>query len=230
MKTAFHYLLIDPLIVLLVFLYNHIAFQDLGVAIILLTLLVRLVLYPLFYKSLKQQAALRVIQPHIKRIQEEHRDNREAQGKALLALYKEHQVNPFSSFGLILIQLPILIALYQVFLNPPAALNPSFFDLINLNERSIIIVGIAAIGQYILGVLSMGKSDDPAAKMMRNMVVIGPLITVAVLYTLPSAVGLYWITTTLFSIAQQLYINKKFNLHGTPANHTSKIIGTDRLK
>ncbi len=229
MKNAFHFILINPLVVTLVFLYNYIAFQDLGIAIILLTLLVRFILYPLFYKSLKQQAALKVIQPHIRRIQHEHKDNREAQGKALMALYKEHQVNPFSSFGLIIIQLPILIALYQVFLNPPAGLNQSFLSLINLNERSMIIVGIAAIAQYILGRLSMGKGgDDAAAQMMKNMVVIGPLLTIFVLYSLPSAVGLYWVTTTLFSIAQQIYINKTFLPHGTDTAHHPNIIGNSR--
>lgn len=229
MKNAFHFILINPLVATLVFLYDYIAFQDLGIAIILLTVLVRFILYPLFYKSLKQQAALKVIQPHIQRIQHEHKDNREAQGRALMALYKEHRVNPLSSFGLIIVQLPILIALYQVFLNPPAGLNQSFLNLINLNERSIIIVGIAAITQYILGRLSMGKGgDDAAARMMKNMVVIGPLFTVLVLYSLPSAVGLYWVTTTLFSIAQQAYINKTFLPHGTDTANASNIIGNSR--
>ena len=107
MANLFHLLLIDPLLALLVFLYTNITFHDLGVAIILLTLIIRLVLYPLFYKSLKQQAVLKRIQPHIQTLQAKHKDDREAQGKALMALYKEHGVNPLMSLALVFVQLPL---------------------------------------------------------------------------------------------------------------------------
>jgi len=228
MKALFRYVLLDPLVAALQFLYNFITFRDLGAAIIVLTIIVRLVLYPLFHKSLKQQAKLRVIQPHVKRIQEAHKHDREAQGRALLALYKEHGVNPLGSFMLLLVQLPILIALYQVFLYLPEGLNTSFLSLINLHERSIIIVGIAAALQYFLGVISTGEKGDPnnpSFQIARNMIIIGPLITVLVLYSLPAAVGLYWITTTAFSIIQQMYINK---YHGTDTANHPKIIGDSR--
>lgn len=210
MKALFQYVLLDPLVAALRFLYDFVTFHDLGAAIIVLTIIVRLILYPLFHKSLKQQTKLRVIQPQVKRIQETHKHDREAQGKALLALYKEYGVNPFASFILLFVQLPILIALYQVFLYLPEGFNASFLGLINLHEQSTIIVGVAAVLQYFLGVISVGKGDpkDPALQMARNMIIIGPLLTVIVLYSLPSAVGLYWITTTVFSIIQQIYVNK----------------------
>lgn len=217
MTNLFHLLLLDPLLKLLIFLYGNITFHDLGAAIILLTIIVRLVLYPLFYKSLRQQHVLKKIQPHIHGIQTKHKDNREEQGKALMALYKEHGVNPLMSLGLIFVQLPILIALYQVFRTLPPELTQSFLGLLALNERSILLVVIAAVLQYVLGAMSMaGNKDDasPAAQTARNMVMIGPVITVAVLWSLPSAIGLYWITTTLFSIAQQLHVERKFS-HGT---------------
>ncbi len=217
MTNLFHLLLLDPLLKLLVFLYANVTFHDLGAAIILLTVLVRLVLYPLFYKSLKQQHVLKRIQPHIKDIQTKHKDDREEQGKALMALYKEHGVNPLMSLALIFVQLPILIALYQVFRTLPPELTQSFLGLISLNERSIVLVVIAASLQYLLGVMSMaGNAADksPAAQTARNMAVIGPVITVAVLWSLPSAIGLYWVTTTLFSIVQQMHVERKFS-HGT---------------
>ena len=213
MANLFHLLLINPLLNILIFLYEQVTFHDLGVAIILLTVLVRLVLYPLFYKSLKQQHVLKKIEPHIQDIQTRHKDNREEQGKALMALYKEHGVNPLMSLGLIFVQLPILIALYQVFITPPPELTQSFLGLISLHERSIILVVIAALLQYFLGVMSMASNagdKSPAAQTMRNMVVIGPLITIAVLYSLPAAVGLYWVTTTLFSIVQQMHVERRF--------------------
>ncbi|MSR73677.1 MAG: membrane protein insertase YidC [Candidatus Pacebacteria bacterium] len=217
MTNLFHQLLIDPLLKLLVFLYEYITFHDLGVAIILLTVIVRLVLYPLFYKSLKQQHVLKKIQPHIQNIQAKHKDNRAEQGKALMALYKEHGVNPLMSLGLIFVQLPILIALYQVFITPPPELIQSFLGLITLSERSIFLVAVAAALQYLLGVMSMkGNANDksPAAQTARNMVMIGPVITLAVLWSMPAAVGVYWVTTTLFSILQQLHVERKFS-HGT---------------
>ncbi len=213
MTNLFHLLLIDPLLRLLLFLYANVTLHDLGSAIILLTVIVRLVLYPLFYKSLKQQHVLKKIQPHIQEIQAKHKDNREEQGKALMALYREHGVNPLMSLGLILVQLPILIALYQVFRMPLPEVTQSFLGLITLSERSILLVIVAALLQYLLGVMSMaGNKDDksPAAQTARNMVMIGPVITVAVLWSLPAAIGLYWVATTLFSIAQQLHVERRF--------------------
>lgn len=214
MANLFHLLLLDPLLRLLIFLYEGVAFHDLGVAIIILTILVRLILYPLFYKSLKQQAVLKKIQPHIQEIQTKHKEDREAQGKALMALYKEHGVNPLMSLVLVFVQLPVLIALYQVFRNPPPELTQSFLGLIGLHEPSTILVGFAALLQYYLGTISIGRSADKssstAAQTARNMVIIGPVITVAVLWSLPSAVGLYWVVTTLFSIAQQMHVERRF--------------------
>src|SRR5882672_9120926 len=125
MGFLFNLILYRPLFNALVFLYEHVTFSDLGLAIVLLTLIIRGILYPLFYKSLKHQSVLQRIQPHIKKIQDDHNGDKEKQAAALLALYKEHKVNPFSGFFLILIQLPILIALYRVFLN---GFSPNAFD------------------------------------------------------------------------------------------------------
>ena len=209
---------------LLVFLYQRVTSHDLGLAIILLTVLIRTVLAPLFYRSLRQQAALRAIQPHVKHIQDKHKNDKEAQGKALMELYKEHGVNPFAGIGLLFVQLPVLIALYQVFLHPPAGLEYSFLGLISLDKGSTIMVAIAACLQYVLGVMSVGKNmspDDPAMAMARNMTLIGPVITVLVLYSLPSAVGLYWVTTTAYSLVQQIYVNRSYGTHtGRPEKNS----------
>ncbi len=224
MSNAWQFLLIDPLVKLLVFLYERVVFQDLGVAIILLTIMIRTILAPLFYRSMRQQSAMRKIQPHVKCIQDKHKHDREAQGKALMALYKEHGVNPFSGIALLFVQLPILIALYQVFLSPPVGLDYSFLGLINLQEPSSILVVIAAFFQYVLGVMSVGKNmppNDPGAAMMKNMIVIGPLITVVVLYSLPAAVGVYWITTTVYSMAQQAHVNRIYGTHTTSSQKNS---------
>ncbi len=117
MSNLFHEILYRPLFNALIFLYQYFSFHDLGIAIILLTIILRLILFPLFHKGAKDQAILQRLAPKIKEIQTNHKNDREKQSKALLDLYRQHKVNPFSGFLLLLVQLPILIALYRVFLN-----------------------------------------------------------------------------------------------------------------
>src|SRR3989344_5458188 len=87
--------LFNPIVNALFSLYNTVAFQDFGIAIVILTIIIRLLLYPLFQSSLRAQKNMTVIQPDIKRIQEEYKNNKEEQAKKLLELYKERGVNPF---------------------------------------------------------------------------------------------------------------------------------------
>jgi YidC/Oxa1 family membrane protein insertase len=227
MKNLYYALLHDPLVAILVFLYNTVAFQDLGLAIIFLTFLIRLVLAPLFYKGLHNQAVMQQLQPEIEKIQALHKHNREKQGQALMELYKQHKINPFSGFLIILIQLPILIALYQVFLNIPEGLNTLFFNFIDLSQKNIPIVILAAALQYVQGKLSLPKEKPDqkpttSSKIAKNMVLFGPLLTIAILFNLPSAIAVYWLATTIFSIAQQLYINQTLYKDGTNSTNNSQ--------
>ena len=113
----FRTILYQPLLNGLVLLYEYVAFEDLGVAIILLTVMVRIILFPLFHKTAKHQKIAQKIQPEVKKIQTKHKNNREAQTKALMALYQEHNVNPLTPIFLLVLQLPILFALYRLFIN-----------------------------------------------------------------------------------------------------------------
>ena len=167
------------------------------------------------------------LQGQIRKIQHDHKDNKEKQAQALMALYREHKVNPFSGLIMIIIQLPVLITLYQLFLNgftpesmsnlysfltPLDVIHHSFLGLIDLQSRSILIVGLAAIAQYFQGRLVLPKNQtdsDPSSKIAKQMVFIGPIITVVFLFSLPSAIGIYWLTTSVFSVIQQLIINKQ---------------------
>ena len=128
------------------------------------------------------------------------------------------------------IQLPVIIALYQIsgqslgpdfladlysFVQSPPNLNHSFLGLINLGQSSILIVGLAALIQYFQGRLSLlkrpGPSQNltPAEKISRQMVVVAPVLTFIVFFNLPAAVTLYWLTTSLFSVFQQIVINRR---------------------
>ena len=185
MSELFNKILYQPLFNVLVFLYQYLG--DLGVAIIILTVLIRVVLFPLFYKGAKDQAIMQRLAPKIKEIQTNHKNNREEQAKALMGLYREHKVNPLSSFLLILVQLPILIALYQVFMKGlvgPDFLDLNFLGLIDLSKKSAIIVGLAAVAQYFQGKLSIIKSEKlfkdltPMERMGRQMIYLGPILTI----------------------------------------------------
>ena len=165
-----------PLFNLMIFFYNIVPGNDIGIAIILLTLFVRFLLYPMNTKSIKSQKKLQEIQPLMKEIQTKYKDNKEEQAKKLMELYQKHRINPLSGCLPILIQLPILIALYRVFLNGfkdeslaivypfianPGHLDPMFIGLINLSETNFPLALMAGILQFFQTKMLMGnKTKD----------------------------------------------------------------------
>ena len=237
MSFLFNEILYRPLLNLLFLIYNF-TVADLGVAIIVLTIIIRLVLLPLFYKSAKDQTIIQKITPRIKELQKIHKEDKERQVQEIMKVYKEHKVNPFSGFVLLLIQLPILIALYRVFLkgfskdilsqlysfvSAPSSIHTMFLGIVDLNVRNVWIVVFAGVFQYLQTKLMLAvakqkvgepdKMADMATKMSRNLMIMGPLLTVVILYPLPAAVGLYWLTTSVFSVIQQVIINKRIAKH-----------------
>lgn len=233
----FHELLYKPLFNGLIFFYDYLSFHDFGLAIIFLTVFIQIILFPLFYKSARDQSLMQRLAPKIKDIQAHHKE-REAQAQAMLALYREHKVNPLSGLlVLFLVQLPILIALYQVFLygfSPdalrdlysfmprPESLHPSFLGIIDLTLPNTILILLASLTQFLQGKLSLAaltkgsienKEPSFAESMGRQMVYIGPVLTAVFFFTLnlPSAVALYWLTSSLFSLGQQKIINKRLD-------------------
>lgn len=226
MGAFFHLILTQPLFNLLVVLYKHVAFSDLGLAIILLTVIVRVILYPIFYRGLKSQMVMQKIQPEISRVQAENKGNKEKQAVALMKVYKDNKVNPFSSMIYVFAQLPILIAVYRIFfhglsaesftdlysfIGAPSIINHQFLGLIDISQPSMIIVALAVVCQYWQAKSSMAKnaSKGPVSGMSKYMVYMGPALTLLILPKLSAAIGLYWITTSLFSVFQQRLINKQ---------------------
>lgn len=221
----------DPLLNILVLFYKSIAFQSLGLSIIFLTVFIRIVLFPLFEKSARYQIIMQRLQPKVKEVQDKYKDDKAKQTEALMALYKENKTNPFSGFLFLLLQLPILIALYQIFfkilepgvfdklysfISAPGALNANFLGLINLAAPNIMMVVLSAIGQYFQVKTALPKHDkgyklSPQEKANRNMAFIAPLVTLFIFMKLPAAISLYWLTTSVFSIIQQEIIQRKLN-------------------
>jgi YidC/Oxa1 family membrane protein insertase len=219
----------QPLFNALVFLYETIPGQDVGIAIIVLTIALRFVFSPLSAKAIVAQKRLAELQPKIKAVQEQFKKDREQQTKAMLALYKEAGINPFAGILPLLIQLPLLIALYRVFwtglqedhlqylytfIPNPGVINPMFLGLIDLSVPSLVLAFIAGVAQFVQGKQLVPKKQaegkkDFAATFQTQALYFFPVLTLLILTQLPSAVAVYWISTSAFSVWQQWSIGKK---------------------
>lgn len=227
----FDVVLYNPLFNLLVLIYNYLPGHDFGLAIILLTIIIRFIIYPISVKALNSQRALQRLQPQLQEIQKKYKDDKEKQAKETMALYKKEKINPFSGLFLALIQLPILIALYRVFWNGlkpealsslygfvanPGQFNAMFFGLVDLSKPHLAFAIVAGILQFFQTKMLMPstpngqpKANDISTIMQKQMVYFFPFITVIILLKLPSALGLYWIVSGAFSIIQQYFIFRK---------------------
>ena len=235
MKEFFLTFLYQPLFNSLAWLYENVAFEDLGVAIIILTLIIRLLLFPLFQNTVKHQQITQNLQPEIKKIQKKYKDDKEAQAKGIIELYGKHKVNPMTPLIALVVQLPIIFVLYRIFINGfsngaldllypwiqlPTVPEQTFLGIVDLTQSSILIALIAAVLQYVQGKLSLRKKKkgdgelSKAEKMGKKMVLFMPAFTLAILFNLPAAVGIYWSTTTIFSIFQQALVTKSLNKEG----------------
>jgi YidC/Oxa1 family membrane protein insertase len=225
--TIYNDIIYRPLLNLLVFFYNIIPGHDIGIVIILVTIVIRLILAPSFHKSLKSQKAMNDLQPKLNEMREKHKDDKEAQAKAMMELYKEHKINPLSSCLPLLLQLPILIGLYQVFrvalgghdiaglysfVKAPAMISANFLGLVDLSKPSILFGVIAGAAQFWQSKMMMPKTagQDATMKAMQlQTTYVLPVISVIIAIKLPAGLPLYWIVTTLFAVGQQLYIKRQ---------------------
>src|SRR3989344_6375671 len=171
-SAIFHTVVYDPLYNGLVFLVGVLPAHDVGLAVVVLTIIVRIILFPLARRASDAQEQMKKIAPDIEALKAKYKNNREEQGRAIFALYKERDIHPFASFGLILIQLPILIALYWMFamgglpeinaellyplVNLPASVNMEFLGLINVGSKSLLLAILAGVTQVAYSRLSMG--------------------------------------------------------------------------
>lgn len=226
--TIYEAVIYQPILNLLVGLYDFLPIQDIGIVIIIVTIIIRIILAPLMHKSLKGQKALSALQPKMNELRDKHKDDREAQAKAMLDLYKENNVNPLSSCLPVLLQLPVLLALFHVlqkalngnleglysFVPNPGSLDPTFLGMIDLTQPNFIFALLAGAAQYwqsrmIVKWQGNNPSTDPTAKMMNlQMTYVLPIISVVIAWNLPAGLPLYWIVTTLFAVGQQYYIQK----------------------
>ncbi len=229
--NIFNAALYQPLLNILVLIYKYIPGHDFGIAIIILTVVIKFLLYPLGSWAIKSQKSLSEIQPKIKEIQEKYKDDKERQTKETLELYKREKINPFSGCLPSLVQLPILLALYRVFWQGLASnqtlllysfvaiqgpINPLFLGLIDLGKSNIAIAVIAGVLQFVQAKMtfpktkqSKTKGNDFSGMLQKQSLYFFPVFTTIILLKFPAAIGLYWVTTNVFAIVQQHFVFKK---------------------
>lgn len=235
--TSFFYIVLyQPIFNALILLYQYVPGRDFGIAVIVLTVLIRIVIYPLGTKSIKAQKALSEIQPKIKEIQEKYKHNKEQQAKAVMEFYQKEKINPFSGCLPLLIQLPIIIALYRVFLtfkeglnaeelnalysfvNYSDSLNTSFLGIVDLTEPFWLLAVFVGVLQFFQTKMlspknkSLAKQTDKMGQfsetMQKQMLYFFPVFIILILWSLPSVIALYLAVFTLFSIVQQYFTLK----------------------
>ena len=239
----FNEIIFRPLYNGLIGIMDLLPWVDVGVAVIIFTVIVKLILFPLSKSALLTQIRMKEIEPEANRIRNQYANDRQVQAQKTMELYKSHGVRPFSGVLLLVIQIPILLALVSVFykiiptidlaslysfIAAPAHVDPLFFGLIDLSKPSLILAVATGIVQFLQLQFSLasyqakkqpsqGGPADMANAMNKNMKYFVPLLAFASTYWLiparfpqaASIIALYWMTSSLMTFLQELYIRKK---------------------
>ena len=237
-SNLFNIFLYNPIYNLLVFLITIIPGGDVGVAVILLTIIIKLVLFPVSLTAVRTQMKMKLIEPELKKIQEKFKDQKEKIAQETFAVYRTNKVNPFSSIVVLFIQIPVIFALYfsilkglpviksdilYSFIHLPEHINMNFLGLIDVSKNKVFILALfAAISQFFQAKLAMpqfkpsntdSKEVSFKDEMMRGMHIqikyVMPFVTFFIAYSLVSVVAIYWMVSNMFAIGQEYYIRRK---------------------
>ena len=187
-----------------------------GVAIILVTFLLKLVLYPLSEASGRSMAKMKALGPRIKNIQEIYKDDKEKLGRAMMEIYKREKVNPVSGCLPMIVQIPVFIAFYWVLLYSAEMRQAPFaFWIQDLSARDpyFILPAIMAVAMFVQYKLNPTSPDPTQAKVMMVM----PIVMSAMFAFFPAGLVLYYVTNTILSIAQQWNINRRLGVSTAPS-------------
>ena len=240
--AIFKILIYTPLYNALVAIIAFVPGHNLGLAIIILTIFVRVVLFPLGHKAAKSQFALKMIEPEINKIKEDFKGNKEEQAKKTFEVYKKHKINPFSGCLMALIQLPIIISLYYVFLSGlqtldqssiysfvsiPDVVNLKFLGITDITSKSLALAILAGVSQFIQAILSPASktipksgnnnsfSDNLSRSLSIQMKYFLPVMIFFFAYQTSAALALYWTISNIFTIAQEMIVKRQINAkHG----------------
>lgn len=223
----------QPIYNLLIFFAGVLPRPDIGIAVVVVTILIRFIIYPLSKKAIYTQIAIKKIAPEIEKIKQTTKDKVE-QSKKTLEVYKKNKINPFSSFFVILIQFPVILALFRVFSHDLTVskgllygfvphiefLDPNFLGVFDLTQKSAflaILAGIAQVSHFF--VMKIGQKEEvnrinPSKEellrktMEKQMKIIAPVMISFVSYAAGGVVALYFIVSSGFSAIQEWYIRK----------------------
>ncbi len=228
----FRTLISQPLYNIFILLADLFPALDAGFLVIIFTFIVRLILFPLSKKAYRSQMEMKRLQPKMEAIKAEYPNDKEMQAKKIMEVYSESKTNPFSGIVVLFLQIPIIFGLYYIlvqsglpvinadllysFIPYPAAIDMSFLGLAVLTEKSLVLAILAGITSYIQIHLSsaaqdIGGKNEALARMMKiQMRVIFPILAFVVSWQISGVVGLYWTTSNILTIIQDLYLKKKF--------------------
>lgn len=237
-SNIWHTVVYEPLYNALAFILTYTPGHYAWVGIVVLTLIIRLILFPFYQKMIRTQKVMRDIQPELKILQEKYKDNRSELGLKTMAMYKENKVNPFSMFGFLLfIQIPVFLGLYFVFskglvnhegflysfISFPETVNNFFLGMDLMATKVIPIAFLAGLAQYVHGrqtavrqpVLKPRKKgeapsfgDELQRSLQFQTLYFIPVLITVTAYFFPAAIGLYWIVNSFVSIGQEKMLTK----------------------
>lgn len=223
----------NPIYNLLVYLVGVMPGGDVGLAVIAVTLIVRIIIMPLSFSAVRTQRAMKVIEPELNAVKEKYKDDKEKQAKETFALYKKYRVSPFASFATLLIQLPVLLALYWVFrgqaltvidtsvlysfVSAPAHLAPMLLGVFPMVGKSITLAVIAGITQFLQAYFAMpappktakgGMQEDFGRAMALQARFVLPVVIALIAYEMSGAIALYFIVSNLVTLFQEFLVRR----------------------
>ncbi len=232
-SALFHTAFYNPIYNALVALIALVPGGDVGVAVILLTIGIRLLLLPFSLSAARTQRAMKILEPKIKALKETHKDDKEKEALETLALYREAEVNPFASILTAFIQIPVLLALYWVFryesftvvnmarlysFTPiPHSVSLEFLGLISVMGKSLVLAVLAGLTQLLQAHLALSGTMKPSSSGMQGdfQKIIGlqlkyvfPFLIATISYTTSGAGALYFIATNLAGSAQEWHVRR----------------------
>jgi YidC/Oxa1 family membrane protein insertase len=195
-----------PLLYSMKFLYRYV--HNYGIAIIIITIIIKILFYPLTFKSYKSMKDMQKLQPKMAELKEKHKNDKDALNKAVMEMYQTHKVNPLGGCLPMLFQMPIFIALYRALMSSIELRHaPFMFWIQDLSAKDPYYVTPLVMGatMFIQQKMTPSTGMDPnQAKMMMAL----PVIFTAMFINMPSGLVIYWLVNNILTIAQQAYINR----------------------
>ncbi len=233
-SVFFNTVFYNPIYNALVALTALVPGSDVGVAVILVTIIIRLILLPFSLSAARTQRAMKILEPKIKELKEKYKGNKEKEALETLALYREAQVNPFASILTVFIQLPLLLALYWVFRSEPFSVvdtarlymftpiphtvSLQFFGIISIVGKSITLAILAGFSQFLQAHMALSGTMKPSGSagmqgdfqkvMGMQLKYVFPFLIATISYTTSGAVALYFITTNIAGSLQEWHVRR----------------------